>query len=64
MKLDETKITAAGVLRCCLQSVGREHLEKDVFIGDKSTCEFCGEAFTLADKTDHPTWVPDWQIKA
>lgn len=60
MKTEETTITPAGVLRCCLATVALEHLGEDVEAGEKSACQHCKEPFTL---TPEWKWVPDWQIK-
>ena len=59
----ETRITAAGVMRCCLADVAMEYDGKPIHIGDKSQCPHCKTAFTLLDLPDgRAVWVPDWQI--
>ena len=62
LHLRETRITAAGVMRCCLASVGEEYEGKPLRIGDKSQCKYCKEPFTLTQAKDYPLWKPDWQI--
>lgn len=64
--IDETRITIAGVLRCCLQDVAMEYKDRRVKIGDTSRCPHCKQAFTLTINNDlkRPTWIPDWQKKS
>ena len=47
MKGKETKITTAGVFRCCVSSVADELLEADVSPGDESMCQHCRRKFVL-----------------
>jgi hypothetical protein len=64
MKLTDTRIEHAGVMRCCLATVAEEYHGKDVKIGDKSQCRHCKEPFFLTDKKPHPKWIPDWQFES
>lgn len=58
-QLDETRIPAAGVMRCCLQDVAMEYEGKLIAIGSKSTCPHCKREFTLTKtEQDHPIWKP------
>jgi len=64
MKLLDTRIQQAGVMRCCLASLASEYEPNgEVKIGDKSRCKHCKEPFTLVDLQPHPYWIPDWQIE-
>lgn len=60
----DTRITQAGVMRCCLETVTGEYATEDirVALGMKSMCRHCGQAFTLSAGKKHPTWLPDWQL--
>jgi hypothetical protein len=59
--MDETRITVAGVMRCCLASVATEYEGTMVCEGMTSKCKHCGEAFTLIRDGEHYVWTPDWQ---
>lgn len=61
--LESTRITSAGVVRCCLLDVATEYLGKRVKLGDKSQCPHCNTTFTLVAQTPYPVWKPDWQIE-
>jgi hypothetical protein len=59
MKITETRVTTAGVFRCCLGSVATEYLEGgDVAIGATSKCKHCDREFTLVDDANHCVWIP------
>lgn len=58
MRTDETRIKAAGVLRCCLETVAVEHVGNEVEEGEKSSCDHCGESFVLSEGV----WTPEWQL--
>ena len=66
--LRDTRITQAGVMRCCLATVAEEYEGRDgaedapVSLGMKSKCRHCGQAFTLVARDGFPAWLPDWQI--
>lgn len=60
MKTEEIRIEQAGVMRCCLATVAKEHEGKEVEPGAKSACEHCKTAFTL---TEDYIWKPDWQLE-
>lgn len=59
MKTEDTRITQAGVMRCCLSTVATEHLGGEVEEGEESSCLHCGERFRLVGGT----WKPVWQIE-
>lgn len=59
MKVEDTKIQTAGVMRCCLESVAREHLGSEVEEGTQSVCEHCGTPFRLVGIA----WQPLWQLE-
>lgn len=61
MKLRDTRLTYAGVMRCCLASVGLDHpgLDAEVEEGDESSCGYCDVRFRLVGGK----WVPLWQIE-
>lgn len=67
--LRDTRITQAGVMRCCLGTVAEEYEGKNgaedqrVALGMKSKCRHCGQTFTLTVGKKYPTWMPDWQLK-
>lgn len=67
--LRDTRITQAGVMRCCLGTVAEEYEGKDgaedqrVALGMKSKCRHCGQTFTLTAGKKYPTWLPDWQLQ-
>lgn len=61
--LADTRIEQAGVMRCCLETVGAEYDTKPVSIGMKSKCQYCDQPFTLVESKPHPIWKPDWQIQ-
>lgn len=67
--LADTRIQMAGVMRCCLGTVGEEYEGKDgaadmkVSIGMKSQCRHCKEQFTLVEAKPHPIWKPDWLLR-
>lgn len=66
MRFDETTLTMAGVIRCCLQSIADQFQDEDkVDLGDKAECKYCHTKFTLVqpDPARKPRWVPDWQIE-
>lgn len=69
--LCDTRIEAAGVMRCCLATVALEFegvITDDGFkdqlvrIGQKSKCKHCNEEFTLVESKPHPKWKPGWQL--
>lgn len=70
--LPETVIEIGGVMRCCVSSLGEEYNGRRVKIGDKASCKFCHQSFTLvapkeARRTAYrnltkPIWKPDWQL--
>ena len=61
--LDKTRITTAGVMRCCVATAACEYDGQQVEIGQKSKCAHCGTKFTLTSTNDKPKWKPDWQIE-
>lgn len=68
MKLEDTTITTAGVMRCCLATVADE-LSGEVREGDESACDHCGERFRLvwAPRVGFAEagyrWLPLWQVE-
>lgn len=72
-KLKHTVVPIAGVMRCCLSTVGCEFLGKDgnadreIEIGEKSACQHCKQTFTLIEDEFggkvRGVWKPDWQIE-
>lgn len=58
VKIEDTHITIAGVMRCCLMTVGREYQELED--GAESSCLYCDERFRLVAGT----WKPLWQLEA
>jgi hypothetical protein len=65
MKLEDTMIRSAGVMRCCITSIQEGDQEKEIALGDKTECKYCKQKFTLVEKPDVPLpiWMPDWQLK-
>lgn len=74
--IDDTFIEMGGVFRCCISCVADEYKGKQVTLGDKSRCKYCGQSFTLImvppemetcypDQITKvtPVWKPDWQIE-
>lgn len=61
---EKTHITVAGVMRCCIRTVGEEYEDGDVEVGAQSACKYCKEPFTLVWEDRKPVWKPDWQFKA
>lgn len=49
MQLSETRIPVGGNFRCCLESVGIDHLGRDVEAGDISQCLHCRAKFVLSE---------------
>ena len=60
MKLDDTRIPIAGVLRCCLTTVGHEFgSQDDINIGTESRCKYCNQLFILREPKErgaHAFW--------
>jgi len=61
-ELAETRIQTAGVMRCCLATVGDEWEGQRVKIGAASACKHCKQTVTLIDYRGRPVWYPDWQL--
>ena len=61
MTLDDTRIETGGVFRCCLESVERQCMDKDLLLEYKIKCKYCDEPFILLEKCGIPTWIPIWQ---
>ena len=59
MKISETRITVAGVMRCCLESVPMQ-MGEPIEVGDELSCEYCETAFRLKEDK---MWTPLWQIE-
>ena len=60
--VQQTVISSAGVLRCCLATVACEHLDagRKVKEGDKSSCQHCKRTFTLRKPLrGKMVWHPD-----
>lgn len=58
MKLSKTRITIAGVFRCCIASFNDQN-DHEVNAGDRFACKHCGEQFQLVESL----WTPLWQLK-
>lgn len=61
MKLNETEINSAGVFRCCIESVHKSQLDKEVTEGEHIPCLYgkkC-EGMTL----HKGTWIAGWIYK-
>ena len=59
MKIHETMVTTVGVYRCCVSSVGVEHLEGgEVEYGDTSNCKHCDGEFELVNQDGRNVWIP------
>ena len=58
--VSETKISTAGVFRCCLSSVAKEYAKcrQSVGIGTLSNCVHCGQIFRLEQKQGEAIWIP------
>ena len=63
MKLHETFVATGGVYRCCLESIGTELVNKELELGDKCKCVFCGEEFTLVLDKGEPTWLSNIHLE-
>lgn len=61
MKIKDTKITEAGVFRCCF-AIGHGETKEFEF-GDKLNCPHCNEEFVLTNELGLPLWVPSWQLQ-
>ena len=63
-RLLDTRITTAGVMRCCLLDAALEYRDKPIKLGDKTACPHCKTAFTLIwCHSGYPLWKPDWQLE-
>ena len=63
VELQRTRITQAGVFRCCLATVANEWSETSpVKAGYESECDHCGEVFRLVPGEPHMMWKPLWQL--
>jgi len=63
MKLSDTRIQTAGVIRCCLESIGDGYApDEELEIGFTSECKHCKQQFKLVKEFPHATWFPTWQI--
>ena len=72
--MGDTLITYAGVMRCCIATVGKEYDGKNVSVGARSKCEHCYYEFELVLKPSNevsvgvgskklrPIWMPLWQL--
>lgn len=60
--LNETTITAAGVMRCCLATVAVEYAGLPVSEGMESRCAHCATLFRLVQRDGRLFWLPLWQI--
>lgn len=60
IKLKDTRISMAGVFRCCLSSVGHEFYSDNSELeeGSESNCKHCGRNFHLVKIKDKLMWIP------
>lgn len=59
LRLIDTRIDTAGVMRCCLATVAEEYEGQDVQLGFTSRCRYCKAPFTLVQSQPYPLWTPD-----
>lgn len=61
-------IKTAGVIRCCLASIGGDYVDEEKVKwkafdnpkeGDTDTCEYCGREFALVGRRWEPTDQPN-----
>ncbi len=57
MKLSDTRISTAGIYRCCLASIGE--ITNEVAIGDKHKCKHCQRVFKLTRQLPNDIWKPE-----
>lgn len=58
MRSIETRISTAGVFRCCLSEDNWPD-DQEYELEDTTYCRHCGRKFKLTDlQKEHPYWVP------
>lgn len=63
VSIEDTRITMAGVMRCCIGTIGESFLGGTVVEGQSDSCPHCKQEFLLVKRDGVYIWLPTWQLE-